>query len=61
MFFSLVQGHDRVLLVVLFLVDASVPFLALAAKFLSLHVFLLYIYIYGPLILFLNDESFKQC
>jgi hypothetical protein len=39
MFFCLIQGHDRVLLVVFFLVDASVPFLALPPKFLSLHVF----------------------
>lgn len=55
-FFSLVQGHDRVLLVVFFLVDASVPFLAQPPKFLSLHV-LCWIH----LILFLNDDSFTQC
>ena len=51
MFFCLIQGHDRVLLVVFFLVDASVPFLALfhpsSCPCMSF--------------LFLNDESFKQC
>ena len=46
-FFSLIQGHDRVLLVVFFLVDASVPFLAQPPKFLSLHVlYCIYIYEY---------------
>ena len=36
--FPRIRGHDRELLVVFFLADASFPFLALLPNFLSLHI-----------------------